>query len=94
MNKIKFVILITRVTFYIQRLNQYVVYFMITSKTYCIPGFISDDKIWRNFKILQLAILNLTNLAHGLLSHPLYPSSHNVSHIKIKIVGVATTRKL
>ena len=34
MNKIKFVILITRVTFYIQRLNQYVVYFMITSKTY------------------------------------------------------------
>ena len=33
MNKIKFVILITSVTFYIQRLNQYVVYFMITSKT-------------------------------------------------------------
>ena len=71
MNKIKFVILITRVTFYIQRLNQYVVYFMITSKTYCIQGFISDDKIWWNCKILQLAILNLTNLAHGLLPHPL-----------------------
>ena len=71
MNKIKFVILITRATFYIQSLNQYVVYFMITSKTYCISGFISDDKIWRNCKILQLAILNLTNLAHGLLPHPL-----------------------
>ena len=71
MNKIKFVILITRVTFYIQRLNQYVVYFMITSKTYCIPGFISDNKIWQNCKILQFAILNLTNLAHGLLPHPL-----------------------
>ena len=33
MNKNKFVILVVRVTFYIQRLNQYIVYFMITSKT-------------------------------------------------------------
>ena len=68
---------------------------MITSKTYCIQGFIRDDKIWWNCKILQLAILNLTNLAHGLLPHPLQPSSHNVSRVKkIKIVGVATMRKI
>ena len=35
-----------------------------------MPEFIDDDKIWRNSKFL-LVRLNLMNLAHVLLQHPL-----------------------
>ena len=43
----------------------------IDTVNYRILEFIGADKIWRNCKILLLARLNLTNLAHVLLQHPL-----------------------
>ena len=75
MTEIKFVILLTKVTFYIQMLNQYIVYFMITSKT-CNVNILStigweswmlNDVCKKHIKIMNneiftVRILSLCNL--------------------------------